>query len=240
MSFDRLRPLTSDPRFGHHFAGVSPDGRLIAYLSNRANGIDFDLWVCGLLSGEHRCCYAGGAFCQPGSGFSARRSPRLGAPARRPPARRGPRARRRGSRGEAQDPARASGRAGAWSARRRGSAATTFLRASSNVGRDFSAIVRYDLATGTTTPLAGTGERFDAEVVASTDGGTIVVIENRDGASAVQRYDATSGAPGPSVPLLEPGVVSWYFFPAPVLSPDGWRLVLHADDAPARRRCLQL
>jgi len=42
-SFDRLRPLTRDCRFGHHSAGVSPDGRSLAYASNRANGVDFDL-----------------------------------------------------------------------------------------------------------------------------------------------------------------------------------------------------
>jgi hypothetical protein len=70
VSFDRLRSLTSDRRFGHYLAGGSPDGRSVAYLSNQANGVDFDLWVCDLASAEHRCCYAGGAWCQPASGFS--------------------------------------------------------------------------------------------------------------------------------------------------------------------------
>src|SRR6202042_3253064 len=45
-SVDRLRALTSDPRFGHLSAGVSPDGRSLAYVSNRSNGVDFDLWLC--------------------------------------------------------------------------------------------------------------------------------------------------------------------------------------------------
>jgi hypothetical protein len=69
-SFDRLGSLTSDPRFGHHFAGVSRDGRSIAYVSNRGNGVDFDLWVCDLATGAHRCCYAPGAWLQGASGFS--------------------------------------------------------------------------------------------------------------------------------------------------------------------------
>ena len=68
--FDRLRALTSDPRFGHQFAGISPDGRTLAYVSNRANGVDFDLWLCDLDRDEHRLLYAGGSYCQPGSGFS--------------------------------------------------------------------------------------------------------------------------------------------------------------------------
>jgi hypothetical protein len=41
--FDRLRAVTSDPRYGHQFAGVSPDRRTVAYVSDRANGVDFDL-----------------------------------------------------------------------------------------------------------------------------------------------------------------------------------------------------
>ncbi len=69
-SFDRLENLTGDGRFGHHFAGVSHDGASIAYVSNRGNGVDFDLWLYDLAGAEHRCCYAAGAWCQPASGFS--------------------------------------------------------------------------------------------------------------------------------------------------------------------------
>ena len=221
VSFDRLRPLTSDRRFGHHFAGVSPDGRLVAYVSNRSNGVDFDLWVCDLAGGEHRCLYAGGAWCQSASGFS--------------PDGRFVSVLRPGDRpldfdlvlidlttGEASFPLEHPDEAALV-----GSPAwvnpSTFY-ASSNVGRDFSAIVRHDLATGTTTPLAGTGERFDAAVLASRDGTAIVLIENRDGTSAMRRYDQESGALGPVIPLQEPGVVSFFLFPGPILSAGGLRL----------------
>lgn len=220
-NFDRLHPLTSEARFGHLFAGVSPDGRLIAYVSNRGNGIDFDLWVCDLSTGEHRCCYAGGAWCQPASGFS--------------PDGRFVSVLRPGDRpldfdlvlvdvngGGAQIPLGHPDEAAlvgppAW-------IGPSSFYASSNVGRDFSAIVRHDLSTGITTPLADTGERFDAEVVASRDGRTIVVIENRDGTSAMQRYDPESGIRGPVIPVEEPGVTHFFFFPPPVLSADGSRL----------------
>ena len=65
-----LDKLTDDPRFGHQLAGVSPDGGLIAYVANRRNGVDFDVWVCDVASREHRCVYDGGGWCQPATGFS--------------------------------------------------------------------------------------------------------------------------------------------------------------------------
>ena len=68
--FDRLRAVTSDPRYGHQFAGVSPDRRTVAYVSDRANGVDFDLWLYDLERDEHRLLHAGGAWYQPASGFS--------------------------------------------------------------------------------------------------------------------------------------------------------------------------
>jgi dipeptidyl aminopeptidase/acylaminoacyl peptidase len=221
VSFDRLRSLTSDRRFGHHFAGASPDGRIVAYLSNQANGVDFDLWMCDLASAEHRCCYAGGAWCQPASGFS--------------PDGRFVSVLRPGDRpldfdlvlvdlttGEARFPLAHPDEAAlvgspAW-------VSSSSFYASSNVGRDFSAIVRHDLLTGTTTPVAGTGERFDAEVIASREGTTIVVIENRDGMSAMQRYHSESGTLGSVIPMQEPGVANFFLFPKPILSVDGSRL----------------
>jgi dipeptidyl aminopeptidase/acylaminoacyl peptidase len=220
-SFDRLDPMTSDSRFGHHFAGVSPNGRTVAYVSNRANGVDFDLWVCDLASGVHRLSYASGAYCQPGSGFS--------------PDGRFVSVLRPGDRpldvdlvlvdvsnGEVTVPLAHVEEAAlvgppAW-------LDSSSFYASSNIGRDFSAIVRHDLAAGTTTRLAGTGERFDADVITSEDGGSIVVIENRDGTSAMRRYDPDGRSAETVVPVLEPGVAQFFFFSAPIRSTDGLRL----------------
>jgi dipeptidyl aminopeptidase/acylaminoacyl peptidase len=220
-SFDRLHALTSDRRFGHYVAGVSPDGRLLAYVSNRANGIDFDLWVCDLGTGEHRCRYSGGGFCHPSSGFSP--DGRFVAVARP------------GERpldldlvlvdvgtGETTVPLQHLEEAAVIGPPAWVDSSSFFV--SSNVGRDFSAIVHYDLTTGTSTTVAGTGERFDAEVLASADGGAVVVIENRDGTSAMRRYDPRSDTCGPVIATQEPGVTSYFSFPSPILSHDGARL----------------
>jgi dipeptidyl aminopeptidase/acylaminoacyl peptidase len=221
-SFDRLRALTSDPRFGHLSAGVSPDGRSLAYVSNRSNGVDFDLWLCDIAGGGHRRLYACGAWLGPASGFS--------------PDGRWVSVLRPGQRpldfdlllvdvrtGEATNPLPHPGEAAtvgapAW-------AGPSSFYVSSNIGGDFAAIVHHDLACGATTKLPGTGDRFDAEVVTNTDGDTVVVIEDRDGANVMQIVDPSTGARGAAVSLPEPGVTSFFFLAPPMLLADGSRLV---------------
>lgn len=217
--FDRLRALTSDPRFGHQFAGISPDGRTLAYVSDRSNGVDFDLWLCDLERVEHRLLHAGGAWYQRASGFS--------------PGGRFVSLLRPGPRpldvdlvlvdvnsGEAQIPVPHPGEAALVGPP--GWMSDSVFHASSNVGREFAAIVRHDLDTGETTTVAGTGERFDAEVVSA--GTAIIVIENRGGASTMWRYDPHSGERGGDIPLPEPGVTHAWFLEPPIVSTDASRL----------------
>jgi dipeptidyl aminopeptidase/acylaminoacyl peptidase len=226
--FDGLEALTSDPRFGHELAGVSPDGRTLAYVSDRANGVDFDLWLCDLERAEHRLLHAGGAWYQPASGFSpdGRHVSVL-----RP----GPRPLDVDlvlvdvSTGEARIPLPHPGEAAlvgppAWMS-------DSVLYASSNAGREFAAILRHDLGTGETATVPGTGEGFDAEVISA--GGAIVVIENRDGASAMWRYDPHTGERGDAIPLPEPGVTHAWFLEPPIASADG--SVVHYTLSAARR-----
>src|SRR5579884_1233435 len=193
-SFERLHAITADPRFAHQLAAVAPDGRWIAYLSNRANGVDFDVWRWDVATEDHRLLHASGAYCHPASGCSPDgRYVSVLRPGEEPldvelmlvDA----------DTGEVLPPLAHPDEAAlvgepAW-------LDSASFCVSSNVGRDFSAIVRHDLADATTTPLTGTGERFDADVVSSADGATVVVIENQDGASVMSRYDQAAGAAGP-------------------------------------------
>jgi dipeptidyl aminopeptidase/acylaminoacyl peptidase len=217
--FDRLRAVTSDPRYGHQFAGVSPDRRTVAYVSDRANGVDFDLWLYDIERDQHHLLHAGGAWYQPASGFSpGGRLVSLLRPGARPldvdlvlvDA----------TSGEVLTPMPHPGQAAlvgspAW-------ISDSVFYASSSVGREFAAIVRHDLDSGETTTVPGTGEQFDAEVVAA--GVTaITVIENRDGASAMWHYDLQSSERG-DVPLPETGVTHAWFLEPPIGSRDGSRL----------------
>ena len=52
--------LVSDPRFNHWTPKASKDGRLLAYTTNRRNGVDFDIVVRELASGEEQTFEIGG------------------------------------------------------------------------------------------------------------------------------------------------------------------------------------
>jgi dipeptidyl aminopeptidase/acylaminoacyl peptidase len=212
-----LDAVTDDERFGHHLAGISPDGSLLAYLSNARNGVDFDLWICELATRQHRCVYDKGGWCQSSTGFSpdgrfvsiARPGPRpldvdlllvdvvsgdvrvvLAHP----------------------DEA-ALVEAPTWTG-----PSTLFV--SENVGRDFAAIVRYDVATGGSSVVPGTGEGTDAQVVAARSG-ALLVIENDNGRSRLWLLDVDDPTRRTEVPLEEQGVVTTHVFGPPLFSRDG-------------------
>ena len=215
----QLEALTDDPRYAHHLAGVSPDGGTVAYLSNRRNGVDFDLWACQVATRSHRTLYAEGGWCQPSSGFSP--DGRWVAMSRP-----GPRPLDEDlvlvevATGEARtvlahpDEAAEVGPPVWWDN------ATIFV--SSNVSRDRAAVVRYDLSTGEQSYLAG--DDWDTAPVAALSGGRLVAVENRNGSSRLVLLDPTGARKEREVPLAEPGIVMSYKVPPPRLSPDGTRL----------------
>jgi dipeptidyl aminopeptidase/acylaminoacyl peptidase len=220
--FSGLRALTGDPRFVHTSAGISPDGRTLAYISNKANGVDFDLWVCDLASGEHRLLHASGEYLQPGSGFSPDgRYVSVLRPGQRPldldlllvevgtGAVRMPL-------GHPHEAALVG--APAW-------AGPSRFYASSNIEGDLAVIVEHDLETGATQPIAGTGDdvEFD-QVVTAADGSGVVVIENDNGANKMYTVNPRTRERGEPVALPEPGVTSFFAMAAPKLSADGTRL----------------
>ncbi len=229
---DGLTPLTRDPRYGHHVAGVAPDGSAVAYLSNRRNGVDFDLWTCDLGTGEHRCVYSGGGWCQPASGYSpdgrwvaiVRPGPRpldtevllvgIGTGLVQTPLAHPHEAAEVGS--------------PAWI-----DATRCFL--SSNVGTDRAGVVSYALASGAAVPLGARGEHWDATPITSRDGRTLVLIENRNGASWMSLGASDAPDQRTDIATVEPGVVVDPSIPPPVLSADG-RHLYYSLSTP-RRAC---
>jgi len=212
-----LHALTDDPAHVHRLAGCSPDGTLIAYVSNRRDGVAFDLWCCEPASGEHRLLYAPGAWLAPGSGFS-------------------PDGRLVSVLAAGEDPLDVelvlvdvhSGRVQpvlshpdraalvgppAWTGER------TFCL-STDLDREFATVVRVDLTTGAARELAGLAEPHDTEVVASADGSAILTVANRRGESVV-RLHAPDGEPITYVQLPEGAVARSHALPPPILSADG-------------------
>jgi dipeptidyl aminopeptidase/acylaminoacyl peptidase len=66
---DDLDPLVVDDEHIHRPGGVTRDGRLLAYATNRGDGVAFDTWVRDLTTGEEHVVYASGGWTGPG-GFS--------------------------------------------------------------------------------------------------------------------------------------------------------------------------
>lgn len=64
-----LRTVVHDPEFIHRVGGVSRDGRLVSITSNRRNGVDFDVYVRDLDTGDERCVFQTGGWCEA-AGFS--------------------------------------------------------------------------------------------------------------------------------------------------------------------------
>jgi len=223
----KLRPIAVDPAAMHQLAGVSHDGRLVAFLTNRRNQVDFDLVVCDLETGSERCYYAGGGYCAPSSGFS--------------PDDRYLAFHRAGARAldadlllvdletgevavvEAHDDEAAEVGAPAWLS------PSSFV-VSSNVGRDLSALVRHDLRPGEAlAPVvakpSGAVVRegpFDLAGFASPDGSTLLVVANDDGQSRAWLVDPSSGTDLVELALPLPGAMAHvHGLPEPRLSPGG-------------------
>jgi dipeptidyl aminopeptidase/acylaminoacyl peptidase len=211
--FDELDALTDDPAHGHHNAGVSPDGRLLAYASNRAGGIDFDVYLCDLETREHRLLWKSGSWAHPASGFSPDgRYLSVIVPGSLPldehlvligmDERDGV--------SITETPGRASQFGPpAWLG------PDEFLY-SMNAGGDLRSIQRRRSPSPEgQARIVGSGKRYDTDVISSRDGTTAIAVENRDGAFSMRRVDLEAGALGEEIRTPEPGVVD------PRLSADG-------------------
>lgn len=222
----RLSPVAVDPAWVHTLAGVSPDGARLAYVSNRRNGVDFDVWLVEIDTGHQSCRYDGGGWCHPASGFSPDGRwlsvLRPGghpldtdlllldvtAPEPLPP------------RLPLPHPGVAAlVGAPAWTG------ADTFLVAT-DVGREFAAVVRHDLGEQTTVTLH-TAEA-DLAVWTSRDGGTALVARNDGGASSAALYGVSPWRRRCelSLPAPEPVIAFSHTLPDPVLAPDGSAVTL--------------
>ena len=215
-------PLVVEPDFLHLTPRLSPDGTLLSYACNRRNGQDLDVFVHTLATGEERCVFAPGGYCEV-TGFSPdgnllgvlRLTERTGdndlhlvdlssgetvhvAPE--------------------EDDARFG--APAWASDSRSFVFST------DAGRDVTGIARYDLASDSWAYVLE--DEWDLEVDADVEGRSFVVHGNVDGASRLTLHDPTTLAELRELELPDVGVVD-----AVRLSEDG-RWLAYGFSSPRR------
>ena len=206
-----LEPLVVEPEFVHWGARVSPDGRLLAYSCNRRNGVDVDVFVRDVDSGEERTLFAPGGLCESLAFSPDGRAVAVEQLTEKPgdnelwlvPLDGEP---------ELLSPHDDEAFFGtpAW--------AGGHLYYATNTGRDTQAIVRH-----------GDGvvveSRWDLTCSADPLGRWLLVAENADGYSRLELRDGATLDPHAEVPLPGRGVVADVALPPPVFTPDGGTLI---------------
>jgi dipeptidyl aminopeptidase/acylaminoacyl peptidase len=61
----RLEPVVRDPAFVHRSPHLSSDGSLLAYATNRDNGVDWVVYVRSLRDGSEQRAFGGHGLCEP-------------------------------------------------------------------------------------------------------------------------------------------------------------------------------
>ncbi|WP_263250452.1 alpha/beta hydrolase family protein [Saccharopolyspora rosea] len=221
-ALDDLEPLVRDPDHVHRLLDVLPDR--IVYSTNRRNGVDFDVVIRSVVTGEERVVYDGGGMVldvavSPDSRYAA-----LTVPAVPPLSDRvllvdtmpATEAEHVVALTDPADPARHTHLG--WLPDDSGLVVTT------NSGRDRTGIARLDPRTGERTWLV-TSADHDLSGWLSPDGRTLLVHTNDDGTSRLALHDAASGERLRGVRLPADGWCG-YPLPAPVWSPDSRSVAL--------------
>jgi dipeptidyl aminopeptidase/acylaminoacyl peptidase len=217
-----LEPLVHDPRFIHMVADLVP-GRL-CYLTNRRDGIRFDAVLRDLATGEEQTGYA-----SEGSIDEAALSPDgrwLAVTVPSPVANSAQLLLVDLSQPEGQDRVTAltSAQESAMIGHLQWFPDGGALLVTTNAGREFTVLARYDLASQSWATLIE-DDAHDVTGWLSPDGSVILAERNDDGASRLTLHDA-SGAPLREIPLPAGGCVTDFPLPPARWAPDGSSVVL--------------
>jgi dipeptidyl aminopeptidase/acylaminoacyl peptidase len=222
-TLDGLEPLVHDPRYIHTLADVQP-GR-ICYLTNRRNGVDFDPVIRDLATGAEQALVLGAwsfdeAMLSPdgrwlalvvASPVTARSSGVVLADLTAPPG---------SGVTEVTTPDEP-----AWNGRVQWAPGSDALIVTSNTGREFTGVARYELATTRWSWLV-TDDDADLMGWLSPDGSKLLVERNDDGGSLLTLHDGATGAQLRDIGLPDTGALTGPRWPDPQWAGDSRTVVL--------------
>jgi dipeptidyl aminopeptidase/acylaminoacyl peptidase len=227
-----LEPLVRDPACMHVLAAVQAGQ--ICYFVNRRNGVDFDPVIRQLADGSERelvladAMFDEAAMSPDGRWLALTVASKIAAAAEHvvlvdlevAPGE---------ERMAEVTPADAAAMNGALAWSPDGSA----LYFSSNNGREFTAVARYDLAAASLTWLV-TDDKADLTGWLSPDGTSLLVERNDNGASRLALHDAATGGHVRDLPLPATGTVRQHSLPEPRWARDSSAIALSlsAPEAP--------
>jgi protease II len=226
---DDLEPVVLDPRFMHVLADAGPGW--ICYLTNRRDGVAFDPVIRDLAAGGERHIVVGGQLIEEAAVSPDGRWLALAVESKvtsnaghvalvdltAPPGQEAA-----VSITPPDDPSMNNGLC--WLP---GSEALLF---SSNRGREFTGIVRHELATGQQTWLV-CDAAADLAGYLSPDGDGLLVDRNEDGASRLALHDGRTGERRAAVTLPAPGTIADARLPRPAWSADSAALAFSVTGA---------
>lgn len=224
-----LRPLVHDPRWIHRLAGVRP-GRVI-YLTNRRNGVDFDLVDRDVATGEERVLYDSGGYVgeaevSPDGRWVALTRPNAPANSYQLVLVSTKDGQVRELTGWEDDTFL---RTPSWLPD------STGLLVSSNAGREMTAVVRYDLASDTWTDVV-VDDDHDLVGWASPDGVHVLVAVNDDGAVGLAVHRLSDGQLVRTLDLPAGGCAALHRHAEPTWSASG-RFVAFTFSSPVHPPC---
>ena len=219
VALDGLEPLVRDERYIHRLIGVE-EGRLV-YLTNRRNGVDFDIVLRSSADGAESVAYDGGGAVLTAAVVPGQVDGVLSVSSMQPASHQllG----FSGAGGEVRELTGADEHAQHASPQWRPDGRTLIVN--SNRDREFVAVFQFDPATGEWSELVADPEH-DVRGTLSPDGRTLLVVANVDGATRLSLHDALTGGLLRGVELPHEGWAGLFPMTEPAWSPDSRQVVL--------------